>query len=191
MRLIFGLAALALLGGCANDATVHEVVTPTLDTPYTDAEFAWSAGAGANALEADTLLRTPRGNVKTCAGLTAQLLPKTPYGTALIALAFANDDADFSPGAVADRKLAAAPAGVSKYWRRATCDGEGHVAFAHLPDGDYYLVADVTWDAPAVLSGTVLPPVEGGVLMQRVHLAGGETKRIVLSGTSGGMDILN
>ncbi len=191
MRSIYGVGAFALLAACANDTTVHEVVTPSVGVPYTDAEFAWSAAPGTNALEADTLLRTPRGNVKTCAGLTAQLLPRTPYGTALIALIFTNDDADFSPGAIAERKLESAPPGVTRYWRRAQCNGEGHFAFAHLPDGDYYAITNVTWDAPSILSGTVLPPVEGGVLMQRIHLAGGETKHIVMSGTSKGQDIFN
>jgi hypothetical protein len=191
VRFIPALGVLALLAACANDPTVHEIADPTPPAPATGAEFAWSAAAGANSIEAATIVRSQRGNVRTCAGLTATLLPRTPYDETLIALAFANDTQDFSPGGAADRKLGGAPATVSGFWRRAACDADGKAVFSHLPDGDYYLVATVTWDAPPFLGGTVMSQIQGGVLMQRIHVGGAETKQVTLTAVSSTDTIFN
>jgi len=45
--------------------------------------------------------------------------------------------------------------------------------FGFVSDGDFYVVTEVTWMAWDI--------PQGGYLMQRVTLAGGETKKVVLT----------
>ncbi|MDD9857135.1 MAG: hypothetical protein OXU96_03675 [Gammaproteobacteria bacterium] len=55
--------------------------------------------------------------------------------------------------------------------------------FKDIADGDFYVTLSITWEVPSqnpCLRG-IIPDKEGGELMQRVTVSGGETKEIVLS----------
>lgn len=54
-----------------------------------------------------------------------------------------------------------------------TCDGQGNFRFENVADGDFYVVTAITWETAYTY--------EGGPLMKRVSLQGGETVRVVLA----------
>ena len=55
------------------------------------------------------------------------------------------------------------------------CDPQGFATFSNLADGDYYVTTEIYWTVP----GSYI--AEGGFLMHRVSVRGGETKEVVLS----------
>lgn len=61
--------------------------------------------------------------------------------------------------------------------RETVCDSQGNFAFESLPDGEYYLTAQVTWGVPM----QYFTRTEGGILMQRISVRGGETRQVVLT----------
>lgn len=62
--------------------------------------------------------------------------------------------------------------------RTTTCDAQGNFSFTDLPDGEYYVNAMVVWGIPM---GYGMVSRQGGPVMQRVSLHGGEHKRVVLT----------
>jgi hypothetical protein len=60
--------------------------------------------------------------------------------------------------------------------RQTTCDAQGYFAFDHVPDGSFYVAAEVVWKA----NGNSFI-YEGGALMKPVTLKGGESTKLTLS----------
>jgi len=155
----------------------QEPETVRLETPFQPEQVAWAREAGENRIEGTALLRTRGGEPRTCAALDVGLIPWSrhagermahlygslkggfrPVGTGL---RWANDDESFYASV-----------------RRAKCDADGRFEFDSLPDGEWFVEAFVTWEAPRVnFSGGP----QGGTLMQRVKLEGGRTEKIVLT----------
>lgn len=162
------LAAL-ILAGCSSEPVA-------LNSRFDPAEIAWFSARGTNTIEGTAIVRTYNGTVKSCAALPVMLIPVSSYArermaylygsgeegfnllTGGRAAAFANDDARYAASA-----------------KTSHCDARGRFAFAELPDGDYYLVATVTWRERE--QGVD----QGGMLMQHVHVATGETKDVLLA----------
>lgn len=76
---------------------------------------------------------------------------------------------------------AAPPGGDSPLARSARTDGAGRFALRELPAGDYYLVANVAWDAPVQGLGRGMTVPLSTWLGGRVLVEEGETLRVVLS----------
>ncbi|MCL1985234.1 MAG: hypothetical protein FWG59_02150 [Betaproteobacteria bacterium] len=119
------------------------------------------------------LLRRSAGKAVTCAGKPIYIAPVTTYSKARMVALYDNDNAGYNP-ALNGRQLDESV----NFWvesaRETTCDAQGHFKFEKLKDGEYYVSSQIIW-----LDET-LP--EGGVLMKKVSVTGGETKEIVLSG---------
>jgi hypothetical protein len=172
MRSGLAVAALAVLvSGC---------VTPTPPTqlsvsePFNPADFAWSQAKGTNVIVGNAVLRTQGGDPRTCAALPVKLIGVTKYSTARMDAIYGNDESGFySIAAMMTRRLARNPE-YEKFARVATCDAQGNFRFDEVPDGAYYVLAEVAWNVPT------LGP-QGGGLMQRVEVHRGETKHIVLT----------
>ena len=58
--------------------------------------------------------------------------------------------------------------------KESTCDAQGFFKFDSIADGDFFVVTTVRWSPGGYT-------YEGGTLMRRVSLKGGETKEIVLA----------
>ena len=63
-----------------------------------------------------------------------------------------------------------------KYMKEAICDAQGYFKFEKVADGDFFLVASITWK----VGGNSLY-YEGGGLMKKVHVEGSELKEFVLA----------
>lgn len=169
-------AALAA-AGCA---TVEPAPRP-LVTSFDPTELAWAKERGANRIEGDALLRTRGGDVKTCAGLDVRLLPLSNYTSEWVQRTYGRQDSGFrsqvrtlDPPLGMDRRI-------QDFIAETRCNAQGRFSFDGLADGPYYVIARVTWEAPAVTGGSAYLAGQGGELVQRVDVAGSETKTVVLT----------
>jgi hypothetical protein len=170
MRTQFALVLLLVTGACAQQQQA------TLASSMNAAEMAWARGEGANTVTGFAILRTVGGEARTCAGLTAQLIPDSVYARERMAAIFGNT----VKGTRASNRGAVkfTTSGDPLYLslvRTTRCDGQGAFTFERVPDGVWYVTTSVTWK-----SDPTSPLNEGGSMMQRVELRGGQTTRVTL-----------
>lgn len=168
------LAATAvLMASCATPTPV--VIT----NPFSADDLAWSRGAGPNSIKGSALLRTVGGDVKTCAGLTVTLVPKSPYTTERMIVVYGSDTGGISrPNPFSLRPIPQPAAELYEFNRETVCDPQGSFTFNSLPNGTYYVVAEVTWGAPTQYGVST----QGGKLMKSVTVRDGQTAEIVITG---------
>ena len=174
---IFALAMTAAVALSACGSTMVSRSDRDRDRDHFDPRaVAWSQQSGTNTVAGTAELTMRGGQTKTCAGLEVRLVPDAPYTRDRVAMLYGTTDDGFVDAAEARRVQERSNAVVDPAYKRshkvATCDGKGHFAFTNLADGSYYVLAPVVW-RKADTQGT-----EGGFLMQRVNVAGGQTKRL-------------
>ena len=168
------LATAMMLASCASTMPAPRYLRQAT-IPFNAADAAWSTRPGKNTISGSALMRTMVGDVKTCAGLLVELIPETPYARERMAISFGSGDSGYFPAS-----NLTAPAPYPEYnrtVRRSVCDAQGTFSFEGLPDGAYFVTASVVWNIP--MRDVAL--VQGGDLMQRVTVGGGETHKIVLT----------
>jgi hypothetical protein len=158
------------VAGCATTQPTH-----VMSVSYNPEEVAWFNTPGTNSITANALMRTVGGEVKTCAGFEAALIPYSAYAAERITAIYGNANggyASYGP------QFSETDPRYSQNERKTTCDSQGNFRFTNLPDGDYYVRTQVTWGVPM---GYYMTSQQGGALAQRVSVRGGETKSIVLT----------
>lgn len=130
---------------------------------------------GDNTITGNAFLRQNGGGVVTCAGYEADLIPATDYALERINIIYGNAQkgyASVAPYQVKAYDFGDTPSEYSEYKRKTLCDSSGHFKFTNVPDGDYVLTASVIWKVQSQ---------QGGHLMQRVAVSGGETKDLIVT----------
>lgn len=159
----------AILGGCAAGPVA-------VQSRFDPSEVAWFAARGTNAITGSAILRSFNGKVKTCAALAVTLMPVSAYARERMRALYNSENDGFNPligGNAAD--FGGDDPGYLTTVRTTRCDARGRFSFNELPDGDYYLVATVTWRDRSFGMD------KGGSLMQRVHVSTGESKDVLLA----------
>lgn len=186
MRKILIAMLASLAAACATPTLGPPVVDESggsrmlgpLRTSFSAADYAWAAARGRNSVTGSAVLRTRGGEPRTCAGLTAKLYPAGAYTDEVMGQMYGGADRGLYDG-----RATWTPPGPVPAWaaaaRQSACDGQGYFLFDGVPDGAWYVVAEVTWDVPSGGAGVPFNG-QGGWLMQKITLAGGETKRVVL-----------
>ena len=100
------------------------------------------------------------------------MIPVTPYATERVRHIYGSDQRGFRPASMPLGAFVPDYSGYLKARRTVVGDAQGMFEFASVGDGDYYLACTITWAAGGL---------QGGSLMQRVHVAGGETKKVTLA----------
>lgn len=163
------LVAVLAAAGCARAPAV-------LQSSFDPAEVAWFAGRGTNTITGTAILRTEQGGVKTCAAQEVTLTPVSTYARERMRHLYGSDEEGFNPKAGGVPALfAASDQRYEKTVKSTRCDGRGHFGFTELPDGDYFVIAAVTWRARSY------GLEDGGFLMRRVHVSTGEMKEVLLA----------
>jgi hypothetical protein len=169
MRSLLAFAIMVFLGGCTQQEA-------TLSTSMNQSEMAWAQGDGRNTVTGFAVLRTVGGEARTCAGLTVNLIPDSPYARERMTAIFGNTVKGTREANRGPVKFSSSddPLYVSLL-RSTRCDGQGAFTFERVPDGVWYATTSVTWksDPRSFLT-------EGGSMMQRVELRGGQTGRVTL-----------
>jgi hypothetical protein len=167
-------AALALVTGCVFQAQPAQQPTRVaLSTSFDAAAVAWSEGEGPNRLEGAALLRTQGGDAKTCAALDVALIPVSLHSRERMTHLYGNTRSGFNPAGTGHPVFTNDSPAFYESIRWSKCDSTGRFEFEGVPDGEWFVESVVSWNAGRWL--------QGGALMQRVQLAGGQTKKIVLA----------
>ena len=129
--------------------------------------------SGQNTIRGRAILT--RGGSVTCAGSDVNLLSDSVPVRTLMTEMFGSLNGGLlkTEADVHQRQDALRYAVASKTTR---CDGQGYFTFKGVPDGTYYVVANVIWPTHGQAPAAWL----GGDLMQRVEVTGGQTKEILL-----------
>lgn len=176
------ILALSALAGCATAAPKYIDISST----YNPAEDAWFKAPGNNTIKASALMRQQGGGVVTCAGYEMNLFPASTYATERMTKFYGSPQRGFwrAPATMFSATgpiLPDAPVEYVANTKSRPCDPQGFASFNNLPDGEYYVTAEVTWRVPNGNQYFATTDLQGGMLMQRVAVKGGETQEIVLS----------
>jgi hypothetical protein len=166
-KLLFAAAAFAL-SGCA--------ATTPIASSFNPAEVAWftNASNASNTISGSGVMRTVGGEAKTCAAVPVDLVPESTYARERMMALYGSTESGFNR-AFMGRRAAEMDPGYDRTTLRAICDAQGNFVFERVPDGSYFVTTQITWLRP----GSYV--YEGGWLMRRVTVTGGESVRIVLS----------
>jgi hypothetical protein len=174
--LVLAIAASVALSACAETISFNRDRAPSRSVNGFDAKaVAWSKKPGTNRI-AGTAELTAQGKTRTCAGLEVRLVPDARYTRERVALLYGTATEGFVDAdrarRVQERPGAVVEPAYARSHKVATCDAKGRFSFAQLADGTYYVLAPVVWRKANAQT------TDGGFLMQRVNVKGGETKRL-------------
>lgn len=172
MRSFLIAASFALTASAC--ATFEAPVVTTVPDP---AALAWSTAPGGNTIKGDALLRTRGGDVRTCAGYPTRLMPASDYTNEWASIFFA-PTGSFRTAYL--ENLNTPPAlspEIEPFVRKTVCNAQGQFSFTDVPDGEYLLIARVSWEAPDQYGMAT----QGGTMMERVQVQGGQTVSLVMT----------
>lgn len=159
----------ALLG-----ATACATAPAALQHNFDPQEVAWFNGRGDNAIVGSAVMRTVGGDTRTCAGNVVIAYPDSAYARERAMYLYGSIDAGFNPAFMGrPARFENSDPRFDTTERRVHCDAQGFFEFTDLPNGSYFVITSITWTPQYV--------VEGGWVMRRVEVSGGERERIVLT----------
>jgi hypothetical protein len=163
MRFLATIAVLAALTGCMATAV-------KITAPFDAAQAQTLLAPGKNTITGSALIKRQDGIAVTCAGAEVQLIPATAYATQRITAIYGNAErgrarnrVEFDNNDPAYQSLI----------RKTTCNAQGFFTFREVADGEFFILTSVVW--------TVGYNTQGGHLMQRVRVTGGQTQEVVLA----------
>jgi len=174
MRTLLLIPTIALLTACAT--APQYTGTASFDSE----EVSWFNEQGTNTIEGSAFVRQNNGGVVTCAGGRVDIFPAGRYASDRIAHLYGPGATGFNV-----RRGGNLPDADPEYLhtqKNVHCDVEGKFTVNDLPDGAYFLTTTVNWNTYTY--GGIFGPIahaQGGNLMARVVVQGGETKSIAMS----------
>lgn len=168
---LMGMAGAGLLG-CAGSGPQQWPIREITEPYDLDEAQRLIQERGSNRVIGNAFMRQKGGGVVTCAGQDVYLLPATPYTTRRIQHLYGNDTA----GANHERRayrFVPDPQGYFTTARLSKCNSQGNFTFERVMDGTFYLTTLVSWQVGYA--------TQGGYLMHRVTVMGGQTAEAILS----------
>lgn len=165
--LILGIAL--AVSGCVQQ---HQQVA--LNTSLNHSELEWAKKDGNNTISGFAVLRTVGGEARTCAGLPVGLTPDSAYARERL-MAIYGSTVKGTRAANNPWKFTNDDPSYRSAMRETRCDGQGGFSFEKIPDGTWYIATSVVWKA-----NPSSPLFEGGFMMQRVEVRGGQTVKVTL-----------
>lgn len=160
--------AVTMAAGASGCAAV-----PAPKTAFDPQAAGYVLKSGRNAIEGRALLMTAHGYVHTCRNAGVTLYPVNAYSRELVALASGHVSGGFAREQTYSALFDDVP--LSAYSRHAGCDDDGRFRFEGVPDGQYYLVANIGW--------LVKSARFGGAVMKSIEVPGVGTRAIDLEST--------
>lgn len=175
MRSIFPVIFMlsAIISACATTP----LQTVPLNNTFDPGAISWAESNGKNTIIGSSLLRTVGGDVKTCAGFDVFLIPFSAYSEERIRTIYGNTVNGYRSATNLTGLPPEAPAKYAESRRISKCDAQGEFTFPDLPDGSYFVTTTVTWG----VAGQYVVSTQGGNLMKRIDLSGGEIERVVVT----------
>lgn len=192
MKKLLVVLLAATLAVVVSSCAIQQKPKLVLTHPYDASEVQKLSNLrGKNKLIVNGFLRTNNGEVKTCAAMTVYLKPLTARNEEIAQKVFGNieggiilydsvtgDNTSPYSGIEGEEELLKLP----NYNRTETCNSDARATFNNVADGTYYVAADIVWQVHRVdWLGTQRVAAEGGSIMRRVAVRGGETKEVILT----------
>lgn len=158
-----------LLVSCA---TTHQ-----LKTSFKKEELDFLKTKGNSTISGQALMRTVSGDIKTCAGQAVYLTPVTAYSSERVSLLYGGSESGFKS---AKSKIKLEPQAPKEYFEsdiKSICDAAGKFEFTKIPNGEYFLIATVTWGIP----NQYYTDWQGGGIMQKISVKGENISNLILS----------
>lgn len=134
---------------------------------------------GSNTVKGSALMRQVGGGIVTCAGQTISLVPVTDYSKERITYLYGTENGGYLSASNMQRNpqpFSFTDPAYEQSRKHTTCDAQGFFKFEKLADGEFYIGGSITWK-----SNPNNYFFDGGTLMRRVKVQGGETKDIVIA----------
>lgn len=168
MKTVVKFSVLGFVGlmGCV---PVQEI---EISSEFSATEAAIINKPGSGVLNGEAFLKRRDGQVVTCAGEMANLVPATSYAVERITAIYGSPNGGYRPALGANYDD-----GADEYQemiRQVRCDSEGRFTFKGVASGTYYISTSVLWQVSDYY-------YEGGVLAQRVKIEDGKMIDVVLS----------
>ena len=154
------LAALMAATGC--------VATPEVKSKFNASEAAFINKTGNGTIRGQAFLRRNDGMVVYAAGSDVRLIPKSTYADERMNLIYGGGKIGRYVQPVNNNAQYISMTKVTR------ANGEGRFEFKNVADGDYYVVTPVSW-----MAGDIR---QGGSLMERVTIRGGNNVDLVMTG---------
>lgn len=174
MKKLFSMSLLLMgLTGCKTLG--HQTVEMVeLSNQFNSEEAQHIHEKGSNIIQGQAFLRTNGGSVVTCAGFEVQLIPASKYSKErLVHIYGAGNTGYASVKKLTNTKFVQTDKGYLQNIRKARCDAQGNFKFSQLADGEYAVIARVTWK--------VGRDFQGGALMEEVYLKDGQVKELTMT----------
>lgn len=168
----FLVYSMALLGALCSSC-IMPPANISLTTTFDPDAAARMLAPGRNTISGSALIRQRGGGVVTCAGNEVTLVPATSYAIERMQNIYGSELRGYrsaTAGAIAFQ-----PESPEYHQAMITtlADAQGEFEFDAVADGDFFVTTSVIWQ--------VGYSTEGGVLMARVTVSGGETQKVVLT----------
>ena len=162
------LALILTVVGCANIGQQDTA----LSTPLAPSEVDWARQSGPNTVGGRAVV-TVGGTSHSCAGQPANLIPDSSYARERMTAIFGNTTSGRRAASLGAVKFQRDDSLYVSTLRTARCNASGSFSFAMVPDGVWYVTTSVKWQGAS--------QVEGGSMMQRVDVRGGQLVEAFLS----------
>ncbi len=174
MKLFYLLLVSLIILGCATPPPPPQKVKviAVFDKDLTTKLLA----IGKNTIKGSALIRQSGGGVVTCAGFSVGLLPVTPYSEERLSFLYGGLNSGFRSALLYMQQrdpFEFTDPEYQKLQKETKCDAQGFFKFENLADGEFFVVSTIVWSIGNV--------TQGGIIMQRVAVKGGELAEIVLS----------
>lgn len=171
-KILLAITLSALITGCAMKPP-REV---KISTPFDAKEASIINKSGKNTISGSALLKRNDGQTVTCAGADVRLVPYTTYANTRMLEIYGGTNKGFQqamPPGFNEVKFIPDDPNYHSMRNATQCNAQGFFSFKNVADGDYFVITSVVW--------TVGYNQQGGALMKRVSVKGGEAVDIVLS----------
>lgn len=166
-NLLLILVIVGTLAGCA----APQRPTVAINSPFDIAQAQMLVKDGTNTIRGNGFLRQRGGGVVTCAGSEVVLVPATYYARERIAYLYGTGGMNrqrLNPVFVPD------PPEYRTITKKTRCDAQGNFTFERVADGDFFVTTGVHWQVGGAN--------QGGPIMSRARVSGGESISLVISG---------
>ncbi|MFW5872171.1 MAG: hypothetical protein ACOCUT_03605 [bacterium] len=176
MKLPILFMLLFVLAGCVTPASQ----TVNLHSTFDPDEAKAMLEPGNNKIIGSALIRQQGGGIVTCAGTEVVLVPATQYAKERIMHLYGSTDRGYRPyqqGGTLTPYINFQPdhPTYDENTRVVIGDSQGMFEFENIKDGEYFISTCIVW-------GDNNPyRRQGGCLIKREEIKGGETKRVILS----------
>lgn len=172
-KTIAALVCASGIAGCATAPSAPPVVP--IVSAWEPSQAQRQIERGPNAITGSAFMRQRGGGVVTCAGSVVNLVPATAYAIERMRYLYGSSPEGFIDLFSPVRKIQfnPNPPDYQTLQTSTKCDAQGKFELRAVADGEYFIIVGISWSAGN------LP--QGGSLMRKVRVAGGEVASIVMS----------